>query len=46
MIKSNASPSAGASGDYQKFSWGIQGGLRFSLNGNQNSSSLRLDPIY
>jgi hypothetical protein len=46
MLKSNASPSAGASGDSQKFSWGIQSGLRFSLNGNQNSSSLRLDPSY
>ncbi len=46
MFRANAGPSAGANGDSQKFNWGLQAGLRFSLNGSQNASNLRLDPSY
>ncbi|TAE82083.1 MAG: hypothetical protein EAY81_09310 [Bacteroidetes bacterium] len=46
MFRANAGPSAGANGDSQKFNWGLQAGLRFSLNGSQNASTLRLDPLY
>ncbi|SMG49214.1 hypothetical protein SAMN05661096_03582 [Marivirga sericea] len=46
MLRANAGPAAGASGDSQKFIWGLQTGLRFSLKGNQNTSALRLDPLY
>lgn len=46
MLRANAGPAAGASGDSQKFLWGVQAGLRFSFQGNQNTSILRLDPLY
>ena len=46
MFRANAGPAAGASGDSQKFIWGLQAGLRFSFKGNQNASTLRLDPLY
>jgi hypothetical protein len=46
MFRANAGPAAGASGDSQKFIWGLQAGLRFSFKGNQNISNLRLDPLY
>lgn len=46
MLRANAGPAAGASGDSQKFIYGFQAGLRFSLKGNKNASTLRLDPLY
>lgn len=46
MLKANAGPAAGASGDSQKFNWGVQAGIRFSLGKAQNASALRLDPTF
>lgn len=45
MFKANAGPAAGASGDSQKFNWGVQAGIRFSLNGS-GAAALRLDPTF
>ncbi len=46
MFRANAGGAAGAAGDSQKFVWGLQAGVRFSFNANQNASTLRLDPLY
>lgn len=46
MLKANAGPAAGASGDSQKFNWSIQAGLRFALNKNPKGISPRLDPTF
>ena len=46
ILKANTGPAAGASGDSQKFNWGGQAGIRFSIGNPQNSSSLRLDPTF
>ncbi|NBB22011.1 hypothetical protein GVN20_21825 [Runella sp. CRIBMP] len=46
MLKVNAGPAAGASGDSQKFNWSLQAGLRFALNKNQKSLSPQLDPTF
>jgi opacity protein-like surface antigen len=45
MFKANAGPAAGASGDSQKFNWGVQAGVRFSLK-NPGAAALRLDPTF
>ncbi len=46
MLKVNAGPAAGASGDSQKFNWSLQAGLRFALNKIQKSLSPQLDPTF
>ena len=47
VFKANAGPAAGASGDSQKFVYGLQAGLRFAFGKSAtNNSALRIDPTY
>lgn len=47
VFKANAGPAAGASGDSQKFIYGLQAGIRFAFGKSAvNNSALRIDPTY
>lgn len=46
MIKAGTGPAAGASGDAQKYSWSVQGGIRFLLGKNHSAASFITEPSY
>lgn len=46
IFKSNTGPAAGSDGNSQKYTWSVQAGFRFTLNGKGSKAALMMDPTF